>query len=213
MIQENLHWNSHIDYECNRVSRATAVLAKLKHYLPKHALLLIYNALCISHMSYAISVWGAAPSSSFKRIEKIHKKGIRHVCNAKYNAHTEPLYKKEHILKLNDLYKLQCVKIMYKKINNKLHSYHTSKLLTNFEITNKHTRKSDDIYINRIGKTLVTANSINLKVGNSWNELSSEIKNKAHNVTIATFTKDVKKNYVATYSDACVQENCYICGN
>ena len=102
---------------------------------------------------------------------------------------------------------------MYKKINNKLHSYHTSKLLTNFEITNKHTRKSDDIYINRIGKTLVTANSINLKVGNSWNELSSEIKNKAHNVTIATFTKDVKKNYVATYSDACVQENCYICGN
>ena len=74
MIQENLRWKTHIDYVCNRVSRATAVLARLKYYLPKHALLLIYNSLCISHMSYAISVWGAAASSSFKRIEKIHKK-------------------------------------------------------------------------------------------------------------------------------------------
>lgn len=195
------------------MSRATALLAKLKHYLPKHALLLIYNSLCVSHMSYAISVWGASPTSAISRLEKIHKKGIRHVCNAKYNAHTEPLFKNEQLLKLNDLYKLQCVKIMYKKINNKLHPYHSSKLLTNFETTGKHTRKSNDIHIHEFDKTLATVNSINLKVGIPWNELNSEIKDLAHKRTLATFTKNVKKDYITRYSDVCTKENCYICLN
>ena len=211
IIQENLNWKKHIDYICERVSRATALLARLKYYLPKHALLLIYNSLCLSHMSYAISVWGAAPSSSINRMQKIQKKGIRHTCNARYNDHTEPLFKIEQILKLNDLYKLQCVKIVYKKIHNKLHPYITSKLLTNLEITQKHTRKSDDIHIHEIDKSLATVNSINLKVGTVWNDLDSEIKNKAHTVTIATFTKDVKKSYISRYSDVCIKENCYTC--
>ena len=61
------------------------------------------------------------------------KKGIRHVCNSKYNAHTEPLLIKENMLKLEDLFKLQCVKLMHKKCHNKLHRY----LMSNFEITLK----------------------------------------------------------------------------
>ena len=60
-IQENLSWKTHIDFICDRVSRTTGVLARLKHFLPKHALLLIFNSLCVSHMTYAITVWGAAP--------------------------------------------------------------------------------------------------------------------------------------------------------
>ena len=164
-------------------------------------------------MSYAISVWGAAPNSSIDRIEKNHKKGLRHVCNAKYNAHTEPLFKRERLLKLSDLYKLQCVKIMHKKINKKLHPYHTSKLLTNYELTGKYTRNSEEIHINELDKTLATVNSINLKIGTLWNELESEIKNKAHKISITTFTKNVKKMYISKYSDVCCKENCYICEN
>ena len=115
LIQENLSWKHHIDYISNKVSKATAILAKLKHYLPKYVLSIIYNSLCLSHMSYALSVWGATPKSSMKRLLKLQKKGIRHVCNAKYNAHTYPLFKKERILVIDDLFKIHCTKIMYKK--------------------------------------------------------------------------------------------------
>ena len=65
-------------------------------------------------MSYAMPVWGASPKAAIDRLHKLHKKGIRHVCNAKYNAHTEPLYKHENILKIENLFKLRCVKLMYK---------------------------------------------------------------------------------------------------
>ena len=92
LIQENLSWTTHINHVCNKVSTTTALLAKLKHYLPKYVLSIIYNSLCMSHMSYALSVWGAAQNSAMTRLNKLQKKGIRHVCNSTYNAHTSPLF-------------------------------------------------------------------------------------------------------------------------
>ena len=74
MIQENVSWNTHVKHICSKISKATALLAKLKHYMPKYILSIIYNSLCISHMSYALSVWGAAPSAVTDRITKLQKK-------------------------------------------------------------------------------------------------------------------------------------------
>ena len=98
IVHQNLSWNTHINYISDRVSKATALLAKLKHTLPKYVLKLIYSSLCLSHITYALPVWGAAPISTIGRLQKLQKKGIRHVCNAKYNSHTEPIFKKESIL-------------------------------------------------------------------------------------------------------------------
>ena len=129
LIQENLQWNRHINHVSTKVSRATGILAKLKHYLPKYALLTIYNSLCLSHLSYGITVWGSAPNTTLKRLVDLQKKGIRHVCNSKYNAHTTPLYYHNKVLKLNDLYKLSCAKFTYKKTQGKLHNDNDNEFL------------------------------------------------------------------------------------
>ena len=179
IIQENLMWNTHINYIGNKVSKATALLARLKHYLPKYILKLIYSSLCLSHITYAIPVWGAAPMSTIQRLHKLHKKGIRHICNSKYNAHTEPLFKKENVLKLQDLYNLQCAKIMYRKTHGTLHGYHTSKLMTNFEVTQINTRHKDDIKIETQTNRLFKMNSINYKIGTSWNNLTLDVRKYA----------------------------------
>ena len=102
---------------------------------------------------------------------------------------------------------------MYKKFHNKLHSYHTSKLLTNYEVTGKYTRIENDVHINDPDNTLSKINSINFRVGNLWNELPLEIKRTSHKVTISTFTKKVKIEYISKYSDTCTKDNCYICEN
>ena len=47
LIQENLNWNRHIGQVCNKIARSTALLAKLKHYVPRYVLLMIYNSLCM----------------------------------------------------------------------------------------------------------------------------------------------------------------------
>ena len=210
IIQENLMWNIHINYIGNKVSKATALLARLKHYLPKYILKLIYSSLCLSHITYAIPVWGAAPMSTIDRLHKLNKKGIRHICNSKYNAHTEPLFKKEKLLKLHDLYTLQCVKIMHRKIHGALHGYHSSKLISNIHITKTFTRKKDDINIEPNRNSLFKINSINYKIGTSWNNLSLDVRKYAVK-SVRTFTQQVKQSYLSNYSYACDIEHCNIC--
>ena len=212
LIHENLSWKPHVDYVSNKVSKATALLAKLKHYLPKYVLAIIYNSLCLSHISYALLVWGSAPKSCMSRLTKLQKKGIRHICHSKYNAHTHPLFKKERILQIGDLFKTQCAKIMCKKIQNKLHHYHSSKLTMNYEKQTIVTRQRFDVQMssNEDNNNLSRINSINYKVGTNWNKLPFNSKMLAFK-TIPTFVKHIKNLYLATYTDVCNIKDCYSC--
>ena len=110
------------------------------------------------------------------------------------------------------MFKLQCVKLMYKKLKNTLHSYHCSRLTTNHEITQTNTRQKYDVYIERHKNNLSKINSINYKVGTPWNDLDYDIKQYAQQ-TLPTFNKHVKKSYISQYSDVCNIPGCYSCKN
>ena len=211
LINENLKWKEHINYISSKVSRATGIIAKLKNCLPKSALFTIYNSLCISHLSYAITVWGSSPTSSIDRLVKLHKKGIRHVYRTRYNAHTAPLYLDAKILNLQDLFKLSCVKLMYKKNHGNLHNYHSRQLETKTEHnkTPKETRQMHDVDV-KMHKASSKINSINSKVGLWWNDLPHNIKS-CNFKTIQSFSKHVKKHYLSKYNITCTDTRCYVC--
>ena len=143
-FHENLNWKYHIDNVCNKISRSIGIMARIKHHIPRNVLLIIYNSLCLSHVSYALPVWGGSPPSTCNRLKTLLKKGIRHVCNAKYNSHTDALFKKCRVLKLGDMYRLQCVKLMHKKLDNKINPYLASKLILIRDRTDIRTRQSNE---------------------------------------------------------------------
>ena len=212
LIQENLSWKHHVDYISSKVSRATGLLAKLKHYLPKHVLLTIYNSLCLSHVSYAISVWGSAPQSTLNRLNTLHKKGIRYACNVKYNAHTEPLYLDTKILKLTDLHKLNCAKLVFKNTKGKLPQYHSAQIPCKYDPDLTQTRQKYDIKMKIPNNKCSEINSLNYKLGNVWNDLPFDLKD-GHFRTIQTFSKHVKNHYSSSYKKHCEIKHCYICKN
>ena len=82
----------------------------------------IYNSLIASHLNYGLLLWG----NKSDKIYKLQKKALHIINVSKYNAHTEPLYKKNRILKLTDIYKLQQQKFYYKFVNHKLPFYFQS---------------------------------------------------------------------------------------
>ena len=68
--------------------------------------------------------------------------------NAKYNSHTEPLFKTAEILKVKDLYEYQILLFMYDYCHNKLPNSFNSTYNYNHEIqTLQRTRQSDLIYM------------------------------------------------------------------
>ena len=82
----------------------------------------IYNSLIASHLNCGLLLWG----NKSDKIYKLQKKALHIINVSKYNAHTETLYKKNRILKLTDIYKLQQQKFDYKFINHKLAFYFQS---------------------------------------------------------------------------------------
>ena len=214
LIQENLSWNKHIDQVCNKIARSTALLAKLKHYVPRYVLLIIYNSLCLSHISYALSVWGNSPISSLKRLISLQKRGIRHVCNARYNSHTRPLFMQCKVLQLHDMYELQCCKLMLKRSRGLLNSYHASKLPIKGDMSNIITRQSFDISL-KTHNNLSRINSLNYKVGSCWNSLPFAFKSDVHHqsFSLGTFTKRIKHRILSSYDVECTDPNCYTCRN
>ena len=65
------------------------------------------------------------------RIEKLQKRALRIICNSKYNAHTEPLFKKLNLLKLSDIFKTRQARFYYRYINNEVPVYFQDIFSTN----------------------------------------------------------------------------------
>ena len=69
------------------------------------------------------------------------KKAIRCINKLYYNAHTEPLFIRNKILKLDDLYKFELSKFMFDCINGKLPTPILEFFITNATIHAHHTRQ------------------------------------------------------------------------
>ena len=205
-IEQTLSWKVHIDSICSRISRITGVLSRLKFQLPGYVLQTMYNSLFSSVMLYGLSIWGSSPKSHLDRIVKLQKKAVRHIGNAKYNSHTDPLFRNLKILKLHDAYKLQCCKLLYRKRLGTLHDYHSARLPL---ISRSRTRQLNDVLIFRT-RTMLQTQSINYKIGHNWNSLPFNIKNEPI-ISLKSFSKKLKLLFINKYQTHCSTSGCYVC--
>ena len=145
-----------------------------------------------SHLNYGIMTWGCALKSHMKRLNILQKRSARLIDNSKYNSHTDPIFKTKNILKLEDLFKLNCCKFYYKKLKGSLPSYHTEQLYTLAEtnIVLQITRQQNNVYIHPV-KSQLDKQTINYIVGNIWNSLPKNIREKSVH-GFATFSSAIK---------------------
>ena len=103
IITKQLEWNDHIDHIVLKISRIIGVLTKLKNHIPLNILITLYNSLLLPHINYSLIVWGHQPS----KLTNLQNKCIRIITKNTMFAHTAPLFKNLHILKAEDIFKIQ----------------------------------------------------------------------------------------------------------
>ena len=136
-IDERLSWTTHIDNLSKQVARNVGMLNKLKHFLPMYIMRTIYCSLILSHLQYCTLLWKNSYCTNLDKLRILQKKAIRIITNSHYIAHTDPLFSKLKLLKLDDLYKHQLGIFMYKAANNKLPDSMSS-MLTRIQNIHKH---------------------------------------------------------------------------
>jgi hypothetical protein len=98
MIDPQLSFKNHLLKLNRKLSTGLYFLRNVRNFLNPTALKFIYFALFHSHLIYAIQAWSCTSESLLKPIFIKQKQAIRILSNAKYNAHTEPLFKNLRIL-------------------------------------------------------------------------------------------------------------------
>ena len=68
---------------------------------------MIYHSLIASHLFYGLSIWSNCGIKKLIKIEKLQKKAIRNIAAAKYNEHTERIFKNLITSKLMNSIKYQ----------------------------------------------------------------------------------------------------------
>lgn len=143
ILDETLSWKSHISHIANKISKSIGIMFKSSFYLPKLSLATLYYSMVYPYLEYCNVVWASTYPSNLRRIVLLQKRVIRVLDKSKFDAHTDPIFKKLNILKLENICLLQLGLFMYsyKKsllpnrfknmfvLNSDIHGYSTRNLM------------------------------------------------------------------------------------
>ena len=103
--------------------------------------------------------YGGGGGDTYKKhlhkLDISQKKPLR-ICNrAMHNEPSSPLFKKCNILKLQNIYKLQCCKLMYEFLKNNLPTPIMNIFTVNSDIHGHNTRQLNDVHLPKVKTDIV----------------------------------------------------------
>ena len=112
-LDDMLKWGEHANGVRSKLASTSYAIARLKKTVPRDIKLQMFNSLFKCHTDYCLPIWGNCPASNKKSILNLQKKTIRNINSSKYNAHTDPIFKKLKILKFEDSYTFATSLLMF----------------------------------------------------------------------------------------------------
>ena len=181
-------------------------MKKIRRYVPRSVLKTLYSSLILSRLSYGIKAWGFAHAKVFK----IQKKAVRILTYSKYSAHTSPLFKSEKLLKIQDIFNINCLSFHYKIENKMTPAYFERLTLSNWDIHEHFTRRR------RIRQTKTnfasTKSCLRHYLPELIFDLPEDLLNQIFSVKITTFKEHVKSFFINGYDVLCTKRVCQVCG-
>ena len=113
MIDSELSWKHHIDFICHKISRSVGIIAKMRHYIPRHLLLNLYHALIAPYLNYGICAWSNCPQTHLNKILVLQKRALRLIYFSKPRDHAIPFFIESNCLPLQSLFFQQLSYLMY----------------------------------------------------------------------------------------------------
>ena len=195
-IDNQFRWNHNTSHIAVNLSRSVYILKRVKQILPLNLLGSLYFTMVQSHLTYGVTLWGPTYLCHLKQLSILQKKAIRCINKAHYNTHTEPLFIRNKILKLDDIYKFELSKFMFDCINGLLPIPILDYFTTNATIHTHHTIQRTIPHVTQTYGT-ISQRSVTHKGPKTWSELPQTIRlctNKK------LFTRLLKTDYITKYN-------------
>ena len=123
-IDDTLNWSSHVNYLSHQLARFSGVFYRLRNYVNKETLSMLYYSLVYSRIRYGIIVWGTADKT---RIECLRVR-LNIILSCGIETPTTKLYSILQFLKIDEIYEFELYKFMYQLHHGKLPKVFTIRL-------------------------------------------------------------------------------------
>ena len=154
------------------------------------------------YLYYCILAWGFAS----ERLFKLQKRALRIIHRVKYNSHTDPLYKKSGLLKLNDIFKRSCIQFYYKYKHGNLPAHFNDFFTANYNYHGYNTRRNADLHRPACRLSRCTK-SIRHFILVLYNGLPSYIKSKLDTHSLQSVANLYRAHLINQYPNICIVVN------
>ena len=97
----------------HKISKSIGIITKIRHYVPHHILLSVYNSLIFPYLTYGICASGNCALTFQRKIVILQKRALRLVYFSKSKEHIVPFFLKSNCLPLPDLFFRDCNYLLY----------------------------------------------------------------------------------------------------
>ena len=157
---------------------------------------MLYYGLIYSKVQYGIISWGTASKTSLNAIQIRLNQILRAISFNNVRTQVTSLYKNLNSLKLDDIYKLELAKFMYKVYNKnlpKIIENKFTKLASTHEYNTRQSTKSG-YFLPRVNKS-IALNLLSFRGPKLFNEIDYELKS----MQWVSFKKNYKKQLLNRY--------------
>ena len=117
----HLNWHVHRAELSTKLSRATGMLSKIRYYVDKETLHMVYYGIFSSLLIYGSQIWGQQNAVT-KKLQVLQNKALRIMYFQPPRSSATPLFKSSNILKINDHINLQNFLLAYSSLKSILPS-------------------------------------------------------------------------------------------
>ena len=174
-MDDDLKWNEHIKSLTTKLSRANGLFFKIRKFVPRKILMLLYNALVGSYMRYGIIAWGSYSPNLLNTIQSIQNKILRTILFMPPSTPVLPLYTQLKVLNVGNVYIHESTKFIHS-----VHYQYSPASFSNFFQHSNHrysTRLNQDTYFIPVRpQTELSKKSLKFSGVKKWNALPSSLK-------------------------------------
>ena len=118
-FNETLSWNKHIDFLTSKLAQVVGLVYRNHYILPRSIMLLIYNSLFSSRLSYCSLVWAPTTKENMQKIHLLQKQFLRIIENVPRYFHTFGFFKKYNVMPITAIYEYRLCKLLKQEFTNK----------------------------------------------------------------------------------------------
>ena len=149
IMDQNLSWNLHLKHLSQRCFGILIGLAHAKHVLPHDVMPRLIDALVISHVRYCIQVYGNCNAEMSGVIQKIFNFAARIISNRRKYDHISDVLDNLNWLNARQFVAYFDLCMLHKIITSSCPSCLSSRYQFNYQVRNRSTRQSMQLYLER----------------------------------------------------------------